>query len=855
MFEPKLFDQIFGEMRDRTLPRISDFEEGSVARTLYESFAFELALLYEQMHQVYLSAFVDTATGSQLDLVVAVLGIKRGEPDFATGIVTFERDVGIDKPINIPIGFLVTTNEDSQETPKKAYQTIETRALAETESRVQVRVQAVQPGEMEVTEANTVQVMPQPLPGIKAITNKQSIRFTGKRRETDEELQDRAKKALLAASGANISTVETTLISLPGVKEVRVRENFHYARGTVILTTAVAVTIPKKTALVFEQGTKQFFTQESVLVKPGSDQSVQVEAAIQGVPGQVTEPSTAWRPLQYQPDSAAAITLTVRNDKPLVLRDFGVMEVFIDGVDFTDDTQVKRLEQEIERVRAAGIYVFLKPSQSVQVDGVFLLELKPGQRFSTAERLALEQQLQQALIAHLNKQRLGQPLLISQFTQTLLADQAVNDLVDFELTIRHKRSHCGKELTFDASIKRLDVEMMEKFVPRHIRVSSEIKPLSIHVQMKVTNLDDDLALAIKQSLQRYFRELSPGQPVRKDSIHSQVCTDLGSDNQERQPLLEQTTLIPEFWHPEIGFDGNQVAVSIVEQAQLGEILLYSTDLEISGALKLILPLLTPTEQQHTLQAQVRKQLQAYLARLKPEESVDINQLSNIARTVDPVLDVVWKAEDFSVSHLGELGATTVPDRINGTIIQVAKFEKAKLATDNFAIATTIQTVIVNLTQLELGVETSGRIPPHTNRQQLEAAMRRAIESSLETIRRQLPQPGIAQSLSYSHLKDAVLPELIRRAIASLSPATIRALLSQSSTAPLNMLDNSAAGELADLTNNLLQSAKYTIRQLLINNDTRDVFIRIVERATLTLDQETITLELPYPAPLSIGGTT
>jgi hypothetical protein len=876
MFEPKLFDQIFQEMRDRTPPRISDFEEGSVARTLYETFAFELALLYDQMHQVYLSAFVDTATGSQLDLVVAVLGIKRGEPDFAMGDVTFERDLGIDKPINIPIGFLVTTSQDSQETPKKAYQTIETRVLSETDSRVQVRVQAVQPGETEVTAANTVQVMPQPLPGIKAITNEQPIRFTGKRRETDEELRDRAKTALLAASGANISTIETALISLPGVKEVRVREPFHYARGTVRLTwnpgtsaessgATTGVTIPPKTALALQDGTKEFFTQESVLVKPEIAQSVKVEAAIQGVPGQVTESNVAWRPLTYKPDPATEITLTVENIEPPVLRDFGVIEVFVDGVDFTDASQVKKLEAEIERVRAAGIYVVLKPIQSVLVDGVFLLELKAAQRFSTEERLVLEQHLQELLFAYLSQQRLGQPLLIAQITQTLLADKAVNDLVDFELTLWHPRLQSGKEPIYDTSstygsdIKRLDVEMMEKFVPRYIRVASEIKPLPIHIHMKVPNLDDDRAKQIKQSLQAYFRDLTPRQSVEKASILERIWIDLGANSlsdQERQEWLEQTTLIPEFWHPQIDFEGDQVPVSLLERAELGELLLYKTDLQIGGALRLILPLSTTEAEQRSLQDQVRGRLQAYLDRLKPEESIDLKQFGDIARSVYPVLDGVWKAGDFSVSQSGT--TTPLPDRIQGNSIRVATFEKATLASDNsFIIATTIQTVMVTLTQLQLRVEITGLIPSHINRSQLEAAMRRAIQVSLEGICTQLPQPDIGQSVDYSQLQERVLPSLIRRGIMTLSPATIRALF-PSSPEPLNTLDADTAGELADLTNRLLQGAKYTIPQFLLNNDTHDIFIRIVERAILAdlqPSQVSIALELPYQQPSPRGGTT
>src|ERR671932_738124 len=102
-FEPKTFAQIFQEMRDRTPATLTDFQEGSVVRTLYESFSWELALLYEQMHRVYLSAYVDTAEEVQLDQVVAVLGIRRGGTGFSTGIVNFGRDLGVDEGITIPI--------------------------------------------------------------------------------------------------------------------------------------------------------------------------------------------------------------------------------------------------------------------------------------------------------------------------------------------------------------------------------------------------------------------------------------------------------------------------------------------------------------------------------------------------------------------------------------------------------------------------------------------------------------------------------------------------------------------------------------------------------------------------------
>jgi len=127
-FEPKKFEEIYTNMVQKSqekVPTLTDFQVGSVIRTMYESFAYEIGILYEQLNQVYLSAFIDSAEGPQLEMLVALLGIQRGLPDFAEGTVTFQRDLGTDI-IEIPVGTLVTT-EDSEKSPKKAYTTIESQ--------------------------------------------------------------------------------------------------------------------------------------------------------------------------------------------------------------------------------------------------------------------------------------------------------------------------------------------------------------------------------------------------------------------------------------------------------------------------------------------------------------------------------------------------------------------------------------------------------------------------------------------------------------------------------------------------------------------------------------------------------
>jgi hypothetical protein len=55
---------------------IRDLRPGSVTRTLAEAFARELATLYERLGETYDSAFLETATGDSLELLVDDLCLR-----------------------------------------------------------------------------------------------------------------------------------------------------------------------------------------------------------------------------------------------------------------------------------------------------------------------------------------------------------------------------------------------------------------------------------------------------------------------------------------------------------------------------------------------------------------------------------------------------------------------------------------------------------------------------------------------------------------------------------------------------------------------------------------------------------
>ncbi len=70
---------------------LSDVSSGSVIRTITEAIGREIDYLYSQMDHMHISGFLDTATGEALDMVVAILGMKRKPPQPSSGLVTFGR--------------------------------------------------------------------------------------------------------------------------------------------------------------------------------------------------------------------------------------------------------------------------------------------------------------------------------------------------------------------------------------------------------------------------------------------------------------------------------------------------------------------------------------------------------------------------------------------------------------------------------------------------------------------------------------------------------------------------------------------------------------------------------------------
>jgi uncharacterized phage protein gp47/JayE len=198
---------------------LSDVNVGSVTRTLAEAIGREIATVYQQVNEAYKAGFVDTASGTSLDLVVSILGVERKTKDFAQGLVTFFRDETSIGAITIVAGTLLVAG-----TPERPqFETTETRTLQAGAARINVPVRATQEfkGEVGRVDAGAISDLVVLHEGIARVTNIDAT-FLGGADETDDELRIRAKAALRALSKGTIAALEQAVREQRGPRVLEV---------------------------------------------------------------------------------------------------------------------------------------------------------------------------------------------------------------------------------------------------------------------------------------------------------------------------------------------------------------------------------------------------------------------------------------------------------------------------------------------------------------------------------------------------------------------------------------------------------------------------------------------------------
>jgi uncharacterized phage protein gp47/JayE len=189
--------------RSQSESPLTDINVGSVTRTLSEAIGREIATVYQQINQAYLSAFIDTASGTSLDLVVSILGVVRKTKDYAVGLATFFRDPATTGNVTIPEGTVLTTEKGDA-----GFVTTRQRTLQRGQVRIDVPIRAGDDfkGAAGKVEAGKITTLALTIAGIARVTNFEAT-FLGAKDESDEDLRVRAKAELRALGKGTLAAL------------------------------------------------------------------------------------------------------------------------------------------------------------------------------------------------------------------------------------------------------------------------------------------------------------------------------------------------------------------------------------------------------------------------------------------------------------------------------------------------------------------------------------------------------------------------------------------------------------------------------------------------------------------------
>lgn len=210
---------------------INDVNVGSVARTLLETVAFELASQYQQLQKVYDSAFVDTAQGPSLDKVVALVSTQRLKQGHPVGKVRFLRRANAPGDIFLPIHSVVSDGKGNR------YLTSQEAHIPAAQSSMEIWVHGERT-RTKILKAGELNVLERAVAGIDRVTNEQPT-YALTEEERDDQLAARARGAIHGSGKGTIDAIRYGVAGLPFVSAVTITELPEGVPGTVRVDVAL----------------------------------------------------------------------------------------------------------------------------------------------------------------------------------------------------------------------------------------------------------------------------------------------------------------------------------------------------------------------------------------------------------------------------------------------------------------------------------------------------------------------------------------------------------------------------------------------------------------------------------------
>lgn len=215
--------------------------QGTQNYAFIQSFAETIASQQEQeLNDLYDAAYLTDATGEELTKKAREIGVQRQPPTASTGVIRFERDSAATTDYAIPAGTVVGTGGD--ETVR--FETTEPVTLSSGTTSVSANIECTETGAIGNVGAGTIRVLVSgTIQGVDSVTNPNptgdptytltdntTVQRSGRNRESDESLRDRALETT-AIGGAG--TAEAVALALTNIPEVNSADVFTNRTDTV----------------------------------------------------------------------------------------------------------------------------------------------------------------------------------------------------------------------------------------------------------------------------------------------------------------------------------------------------------------------------------------------------------------------------------------------------------------------------------------------------------------------------------------------------------------------------------------------------------------------------------------------
>jgi uncharacterized phage protein gp47/JayE len=417
--------------------KLTDINPGSVLRTLVESISREIEFLYDQLDYVYRSAFVDTTTGNSLDLVAAIVNIRRRIPMPATGNVVFGRNSDLPE-INISNEVIYFDNRNEYAFSVKSVKRIEA-------------VKGLYNGREYTFEY-----------GIDYIPTYNGMRWIedGKRPDIDSEfyVDYAAYQTIIIPKGTVVSTMGDNAIMFETTMEgqlQRINENRWevsipvkaLTNGKIgnVMTGSITV-IPQPPIGVEYVINRENFSNGTDLEDDNSLRE-RVKRALE-VAGKATLESLR----------AALKSIEGIQSEPIIIECpdgvEGIVRVAIDGGNDED------IERVIKDTKAAGIYVEVKRPEYVVIDISTTIRTDKNTKLTSS----IESEIKSSIIDYISSLKIGDDLIFNKIITIILNIEGVGDIE--ELTISAYR----KDKIIKSNKENITISKTERIKIRDITI-------------------------------------------------------------------------------------------------------------------------------------------------------------------------------------------------------------------------------------------------------------------------------------------------------------------------------------------------------------------------------------------------